>query len=144
MNAAASLRRWVALLAVTGVAVAGCGESDERSLCPAYEDFLAAGAAIAAVDPEEAMAEGASELAEEYLESVRLLQESADGRYGTELAALETAVNDVLLTLDSVEDTADYSTWAPLVEDSLEVAADAAVTVEDAIEPSCSQSGSRD
>ena len=51
------------------------------------------------------------------------------------------AARDVVLTLDSVQDQADYSTWAPLVEDDLEAAADAAVTVEDAIEPQCPDLG---
>jgi hypothetical protein len=114
-----------------------CGDAEDASLCTAYSEFLDARAAAQAVDPEAETAESAIELIEDYLAGVRRLEQAADGRYGQELDALETAVNDVLLTLESAPDDADFSIWGPLVEDDLELAADAATQVEEAIEPSC-------
>ena len=72
-----------------------------------------------------------------YLASVRQLQTSADGRYGAAIDALESATRDVLLTLHSVQDDAQYATWAPLVEDSDQRMADATVTVENRIGRTC-------
>ena len=80
-------------------------------------------------------------MADDYLDSVRRLQEAADTRFTVPLNDLEAAAADVLRTLESVPDDEDHATWAPLVEDSLEDAANAAVTVVDAIEPQCPQTG---
>ena len=110
-------------------------------MCTAYQEWLNARAAVREIDPEAATASEAAELAETYLESVQRLDETADGRFATELDALDFAVRDVLLTLESVQADEDYATWAPLVEDSLEDAANAAVSVQDAIEPQCPTQG---
>jgi hypothetical protein len=104
-------------------------------------DLLAAQAAIQDVDPETLTAADAGELAQDYLDSVRHLQETADDRHDALFETLESAARDVLLTLESVQDQADYSTWAPLVEDDLEAVGNAAVTVEDALEPQCPDPG---
>ena len=90
-------------------------------------------AQVASIDPADlstTTAGDATEIAEDYLAGVRRLEQAADGRYGTQLDALETAVNDVLFTLESVQDDADFSTWGPLIEDDLELAEDAAVQVD--------------
>jgi hypothetical protein len=126
-----------ALLVAAAIVPAGCGDAEDASLCTAFAEFLDARAAIDAVDPASESAAGATEIAEDYLASVRRLEQANDGRYGQQIENLETAVNDVLLTLESVQDDADYSTWGPLVEDDIELATDAADEVQAAIEPSC-------
>jgi len=110
-------------------------------MCVVYEEFLGARDAVQDVDPETLTAADARELAEDYLDSVRHLQETADDRHDAFFETLEATVRDVVLTLDSVQDQADYSTWAPLVEDDLGNVADATVTIEDAIEPQCPDAG---
>ena len=106
-------------------------------MCTAYGEFLEARAELQTIEPTSLNASQATDVAENALDGVHRLQQAADGRYGQQLDALETAVNDVLLTLESIPDDADFATWGPLVEDDLETAADAATVVEDAIEPSC-------
>lgn len=132
-------RRGVAVtLAVAAAAIPlACGDTEELSLCDAYEDLVAAGASVTALDPTGLSARQAAEVVDDYLATVLHVQETADGRYSTELDALETAVDDVARTLASVQEDEDYETWAPLVEDDLEVARDAAVVVREAIDPSC-------
>jgi len=128
-------------LGLVAVSLTACGDIEDQSMCTAYEEYLDARDAIQDVDPEDESAGEAAELVDRYLESVQRLDEAADGRFATELDALQLAVRDVLLTLESVQEDEDYSTWAPLVEDSLEVAADAAVSVMDAIDPECPTPG---
>ena len=82
-----------------------CGEPKDASLCTAFDEFQDARAQVASIDPvalSSTTAAEAAEIAEAYLDGVRRLEQTGDGRYGTQLDALETAVNDVLLTLDSV------------------------------------------
>lgn len=132
-------RRTTALVACAAVAVSltACGDTEEQSLCPAYESFLATRDEIRAIDPVATSAADATSLVEDYLQQVVRLQEVADGRYGAELDALDSATNDVLSTLDSVQDDADYATWQPLIKDSLEDVQNASARVDEAIAPSC-------
>lgn len=123
------------------VVTAGCGDVEDQSLCTVYAQHLDERAAVQELDAESLTATEAAAVAEGYLESVRRLQEVADGRFSAPLASLEEAAADVLRTLESVPADADYATWAPLVEDSLDAAADAAVTVQDAFEPQCPDAG---
>jgi hypothetical protein len=123
------------------VLVSACGDIEDQSMCAAYDDFLVAGAAIQELDPATLTAADAADEAQAFLDSVRHLEETADDRHDALFAALEAAARDVVLTLESVGDQSDYSTWAPLVEDDLGVAADAAVSVENALEPQCPSSG---
>jgi hypothetical protein len=114
-----------------------CGDSEEQSMCPVFEEYLEARAAIQAVDPTSATAAGATEAVEEYLGAVQRLRETTDGRFAEAVDSLETVVADALRTLESVDDDAEYETWAPLVEDSFEDANDAAERVEELISPQC-------
>jgi hypothetical protein len=125
------------LSAVAVLALPACGDVKDSSLCTAFGEFVGARTAVNAIDPANLNADQATEVAETYLAGVRRLEQTADGRYGQELDSLETAVNDVLLTLSAVPDDADVDTWGPLVEEDLELVADAATQVEEAIEPSC-------
>ncbi len=88
-----------------------CGEPKDASLCTAFGEFLDIRAQVAAVDAADlttTTAGDVTEAVEDYLAGVRRLEQAADGRYGTELDTLETAVNDVLFTLESVQDDADF------------------------------------
>ena len=118
-----------------------CGDIRDQSLCAVYEDFLDQRAAVAAIDLDETTAGEAAEVAEDYLNTVRHLQEVADTRYGTVLYDLELAVANVLRTLESVPDDVDDDTWVPLVEDSVEEAADLAVSVDETLGVQCPQAG---
>ena len=60
---------------------AACGDSDEQSLCAVYADFVTARAAVQAVDPTEQTAAEATEIVEDYRDTVEQLRETADGRY---------------------------------------------------------------
>ena len=113
-------------------ALAACGRIEDQSMCSVYEDFLAARVTVQEIDPTAQTAGAAAEVVRDYLDAVNRLEETVDGRFGTELDTLEAAVDDILVTLDSVEPGEDYSTWAPLVEDSVNDATDAAVSVENA------------
>jgi hypothetical protein len=126
------------------VVLPACGDQEDASLCNAYGEYLEARAELQTIEPTTLSATQATAVAENALAGVRRLEQAADGRYGQELDALETAVNDVLLTLESIPDDAEVATWAPLIEDDLEVAADAANQVEQAIEPSCTPDTSGD
>jgi hypothetical protein len=128
----------IALAAVAPALVVSCGESEERSLCTSFDEFVAAGTFIRAADLEALSAAEATDLAESYLQRVTQMQEVADGRYGAELDALEATADDLLRTLSSVQDDADFDTWAPLVSDTLEDVDAASLRVEQTIEPSCS------
>ena len=114
-----------------------CGDSEEQSMCPVFEDYLEARAAIQAVDATSETAAGATEEVEEYLGAIQRLRETTDGRFAEAVDSLETVVADALRTLESVDDDAEYETWAPLVEDSFEDASDAAERVEELISPQC-------
>jgi hypothetical protein len=126
-----------ALLGAAAIVPAACGDPKDASLCTAFAEWVDARAAINAIDPTSQSATTEIEAVEDYLASVRRLRQVADDRYEQQIENLETAANDVLLTLESVQDDADYSTWGPLVEDDIELATDAADELHATIEPSC-------
>jgi hypothetical protein len=129
---------WLLLVVPVGLVAAACSDEPEvPSLCEAFAQFLDNRAEIQTLDPDNLDAAEATEVAERYRAGVRILKASADGRYGQELDDLETSVDDILRTLASIQPDADDSTWAPLVEDDLETAAEQAARVQHAIEPSC-------
>jgi hypothetical protein len=131
--------RGALVLALLTVALVACGDTEEQSLCPVYEEFLVARDKVAAVVPSAETAADLRGIAEAYLAKVRQLREAADGRYSDPIDALEVAVADVVRTLESIDADAPYATWAPLVEDSVEDARDAGDRVEELIGPECTQ-----
>lgn len=131
------------IMLLAGAATA-CGDVRDQSLCPAYEEYLSAATTVQAVDPEATSSAEAGELAQDYLEQVQRLQEVADDQDSVALTDLEAAARNVVLTLESVPDDEDYSTWAPLVDDSLDDAADAAAAVREALDPQCPGAGEED
>ena len=129
------------LSALAVLPVAACGDIEDQSLCTVYGEFLAQREVVAELDIDQTSSTEAAGVAEDYLNSVRHLQEVVDTRYSAQLLDLELAATEVLRTLEAIPDDVDDSTWMPLIEDSLEDAANAAVTVVDAIEPQCPQTG---
>jgi hypothetical protein len=136
-------RRWwggplsgVLAVVLLGAMVA-CGDSEEQSLCPVYQDFLDARAEVAAVDPTAETAADLTDIADRYLATVRQLRETADGRFSDAIDTLEAEVADVERTLAGVDPDARYATWAPLIDDSIADAGDAADQVEELIGPQC-------
>lgn len=117
--------------------LAGCGDQRERSTCDAFATFVDTRNQIAAIDPEGVDAQQAITVAERYLAAVRGLREDADGRYGNELDDAQASVEDILVTLRGMPDDADRATWWPLVREDLQTAADASITLERAVAPSC-------
>lgn len=142
-------RRLALMLAATGVLAvavtgAGCGRQDERSLCPVYDDYLQARAAVrdAAVTPRSA--DAAIEVIDDYAASVRALAAVTDGRYHTAVADLDAAVGGVRLTLEGVrglEDADDLDVMARLLDDAVEEARSAGDRVVELIGPQCDASG---
>jgi hypothetical protein len=131
-------RRWFGgcvILALSAVPLA-CGDSDEQSLCVVYAEFLDARAEIQAIDPTDKSAAEAVDAVDDYLSTVQRLRET-DSTNSAAVDDLEAATKDALRTLESVDDEADYSTWAPLVEDSFEEAQKAADRVVDLYGPQC-------
>lgn len=117
--------------------VAACGDTKDASLCDAYQSYVATLAPVLAADPTGATAAAATNAVEDVLASVQQLRSTADGRHSDELTTLETSLDDLRATLESVEDTVDYDTWAPLVNDLIQDVVDATVTVDELIEPEC-------
>lgn len=127
-----------ALFAVTiCLATASCADPQDSSLCTSFDQLVATGDSIRAGVTGETAGE-LSDAADAALQRVTALQEVADGRYTSELDALEESLDNLRLTLASIQEDAEYDTWSPLVEDSVEDVNSAAARVEKAISPSCS------
>ena len=114
-----------------------CGDSQDASLCDAYQLYAATLGRVLAADPTAATAEMATNGVEDVLATVSQLQAAADNRYSSELASLETSLDDLRATLESVEGSADYGTWEPLVNDSMQDVVDEAFALTELIEPQC-------
>ena len=106
-------------------------------MCTVFADFEIARAEVQAVDPESVAAAGAIDAIQDYYDTIRQLRETTDDRFSVAVDDLDVAVADALRTLESVDGDADYTTWAPLVEDEFQVAREAADKVEDLINPQC-------
>jgi hypothetical protein len=145
MRASRLLKDLATVVAGLGLVVTtgACGDIEELSMCAGYDDLLRAGAAVQEADAESLTAAEAEALAQDYLDAVRRLEEMADERLDVQILNLEDAARDVVVTLASVRDDEDYSTWAPLIEEDLDRAADVSVAVEDVMETQCPDSGGR-
>lgn len=125
----------VVLLAASGLA--GCGDTEDASLCPTYTTYLSVVQPVLDADPTGATAQSASEAVQDVVGAVRQLREASDGRYAQGVDDLEMVLDDLARTLESVEDEADYATWAPLVDDTIEDAVAAHERLVELIDPAC-------
>jgi hypothetical protein len=142
MSIRRSRRHVGAIVAVLAV-LSACGDQEERSLCDAFAVWTEARATINAIDPTAEDAATYADDVDDYLSAVDALRETADSRYRAAIDDLDAATADVLRTLESVGD-ADASTWAPLVEDSIEDATIAAERVIELIGPQCDGESEQD
>jgi len=129
---------------VAAGALAACSEDvlKDQSLCTVYGEYLDELAAIQDLDAETLSAEDASEVVEDYVESVvRVQHATEDDRNNNGMLSLEAAARDLLRTLESVPDDADYEIWAPLVEDDLEDVRNAALLLDEALAAECAEAG---
>jgi hypothetical protein len=130
------------ILAMTSMAACSEDTVKEQSLCTVYSDYLDDLAAIQDLDAQSLSAEGASEVVEDYIESVvRVQHATEDDRNNNGVLVLEAAARDLLRTLESAPDDADYQIWAPLVEDDLEDVRNAALILDEALEAECAEAG---
>lgn len=120
------------------VVLPACGESEQSSLCPVYRQYLAVVQPVLDGDPTAATAADAAQAVDEVLGAVRSLREATEGRYAAPVDELEATLDDLRRTLASVDGSAEYATWQPLVEDSIDDALDAAARVDEEIGPGCS------
>ena len=124
--------------------MAACSEDvvKDQSLCTVYGDYLDQLADVQDLDAESLSADEASEVVEDYVESVvRVQHATEDDRNNTGLLVLEAAARDLLRTLESVPEDADYDIWAPLVEDDLEDVRNAALLVDESLAAECPEAG---
>ena len=139
--------RTVALASATLVAATtmiACSDDvvKDQSLCTVYGEYLDELAAIQDLDAETLAAEDASEVVEDYVESVvRVQHATEDDRNNNGMLSLEAAARDLLRTIESVPDDADYEIWAPLVEDDLEDVRNAALLLDEALAAECAEAG---
>ena len=116
---------------------ASCADPKDSSLCTNFDQMVASAESVRADVDGDTAGEFSDQL-EAVLQHVTALQELADGRYTAELDSFEQTLDDLIRTLDSVQEDAEFDTWAPLIEDSVEDVDAAAARLVEAIEPSCS------
>jgi hypothetical protein len=126
------------LVAVAAIAwLVGCADPEERSMCTAFERLQASADSLQEVSLDGATAGEAADSVEDVLGEVRNLDAVADTRYSSQIDRLEETLDDLLRTLESIQDDAESDTWEPLVADSVEDAQHAASVVTELIVPVC-------
>jgi hypothetical protein len=131
-------RASASFVAVAAIAwLVGCADPEERSLCTAFDRFQEAAASLQEVSLDGATAGEAADAVEDVLGEVRNLDAVADTRYSSQINRLEESLNDLLRTLESIQDDAESDTWEPLVAEDVEDAQHAASVVTEVIIPVC-------
>lgn len=125
----------VAMLAV--VWLVGCADAEERSLCTTFERFQESATSLQHVSLDGDTAGEAADSVEAVLGEVRNLDAVADTRYSSQIDRLEESLDDLLRTLESIQEDAESDTWEPLVADSVEDAQHSASVVTELIVPVC-------
>ncbi|MEN9646462.1 MAG: hypothetical protein RL238_3131 [Actinomycetota bacterium] len=129
------MQRWFTV-AVLALAVSACSDADESSLCPAFDDFVTAAAALPGDDDL-----GAADAAADEVGAIRAaadqLAAADDGRHQATLQALTTSLDDLERTLRSFEPDLDAATWRPLVFDSVDDVVDAFAALDEALAQEC-------
>lgn len=121
---------------LVGVMVA-CGDQEERSLCSAYAQYVAAVQPVIGADPTGATAGDALAAVDDLLAEATQLRAVADGQYESIAAELVEALTDLQVTLAGAPATADFATWQPLVADLIDTATDADDRLQEALDVEC-------
>lgn len=126
----------ISLAAISAVIVpTACGNIEEQSLCPAYAIYLTE--VSAALESPVTDAATALTSIDKVRASLSQLRTASDSRFVTAIDDLDETINDMQLTLESVESQTDYATWAPLVEDTRLDARDAQLRLSNLLDPQC-------
>jgi hypothetical protein len=125
----------LATVAALGAAalLTGCRQSNDLSLCPAWETFANSAADIT----KDSTAAEWLVAVDEVLGDLDQLSEVADSRQVVAIDNVETALESLQGTLESVDADQPYTIWAPLVSDDFDAVADADQQLRDLIEPEC-------
>ena len=128
---------WLTTVAGLVAIITGCADQDEQTLCGAYSEYLAVADDVYAADPSAATADDATETAEILLGELAQLRAVSDSRYRAPIDELRALLADFENTLDSVTDAADYDTWRPLVDETLDDIRIADTRLRRVIDPAC-------
>lgn len=120
-----------------GTVAGGCVDRNEQAMCPAYAEYLAVIDVVAAAEPTAATAGDVVDTIDVVVGELDQLRAVADERYRAQIDAVSVELDDVRRTLGSVQDDADYSTWAPLVDSTFEDLAVAQARLRRVIDPAC-------
>ncbi len=131
------IARSVAGVLLLGTAAGACADQDEQSLCRSYAEYVVLADEIAAADPTAATAGDVTEAAEVVLGELAQLRAVSDSRYRAPIDELEALLDDLQNTLNSVTDDADYDTWRPLVDDTLDDVRVADARLRRVVNPAC-------
>jgi hypothetical protein len=100
--------------------ITGCADQDEQSLCSSYAEYVVLADEVDAADPTGATAGDVGETVGVVRGELAQLRAVADSRYQAPIDELRSLLRDLENTLGSVDDDADYETWRPLVDDTLD------------------------
>ena len=120
-----------------GTVVGGCVDRDEQAMCPAYAEYLAVIDVITAAEPTGATAGDVVDAVEVVVGELDQLRAVADERYRAQIDDVAVQLDDVRRTLGSLQDDADYSTWAPLVDSTIDDLAIAHARLRRVVDPAC-------
>lgn len=88
-------------------------------------------------DPTSATAADALEAVDDLRDAVVGLSANADGRYVEPIETLESSLDDLHRVLVTAPADAEYATWQPLVEESIDDASDAVARLDELVGSSC-------
>jgi hypothetical protein len=131
-------RRWfVASALSTGLLLAACGDSDERSVCDAYADYVVTADALLAADITAATVDQAEEALEDLRDEVEQVQAVADTLNEAQVLDMQQRLDDVVRSLGAFDDDVAFSDVAELISDDIEAARDADLELRRVFDPIC-------
>lgn len=116
---------------------AACGDSDERSLCDAYAEYLATVQGLAESQVAEVTVAEAVAALEDIEAEVAQLRAVADTQNEAMVDDLDQRLGDLINTLTSLDDDVPFDTIEDLITDDVDAVVDAAETVRDEFDPIC-------
>jgi hypothetical protein len=117
--------------------IAGCGEHDERSMCAAYDQFVASLQEFTTTDVTAATVGDAAATLQDIEVEVAQLRAVADGYNEAMVADLDQRLRDIINTLTTLDDEVPFSAVQDLVADDTAAVLDAAAEVDDEFESIC-------